>query len=153
MAVINPEKLFDHLEKTMKKSKAKSFKRWQKQAKKVIKKEMLANIKKGKSPVSGQGSYKDYSESYKKQIRGKLGKQYNKKVKPVNLKLSGKMLKSLKVKNIRKGISVYFSSKIAKYHNGQGRVNRYMIPTESGQEFRRDIKIKLARIYKKVFKI
>lgn len=52
-------------------------------------KEMIAS---GQSPVRGYGRFDGYSDSYKKDIKGTLGKRYRKTVRPVNLLLTGEML-------------------------------------------------------------
>ena len=55
------------------------------------------HILKGKSPIQGQGKFKKYSDSYKRDIRRRL-KAFGKRVRPVNLKLSGQMLSTFFVK-------------------------------------------------------
>ena len=62
---------------------------------KTIKEQILRVIEQGQSPVKGQAKYKKYSDSYKDQI--KKGVHPGKKQTPVNLKLTGKLHKSLKV--------------------------------------------------------
>ena len=142
MAVIQPDKLYKYLNDTLEKGKKASLKRWQKEAKPIIKEEILSYVSRGKSPVKNEGNFKPYSPSYRKKDKS-----------VVNLKVTGKMLKSLKVKTTLKGISVFFSSAIMKYHNGQGRVDRLTLPVENNQEFRKEIKQRLAKAYKKIFKL
>jgi len=152
MATIKPNELSKYLKNRVNDANKKTFKKWQTRAKKEIKVEMLEYISKGKSPVEGEGNYEKYSDSYKKQIRKSLSKKYGKKIRPVNLKLTGAMLKSLKSRATIKGISVWFSSKIAKYHNGDGRVRRALLPRDN-ERFNRPIRNKLADIYIKLFKL
>ena len=171
MAKIKPSELSKTLEKRVNDAHKKTFKKWQDRAKKEIKVEMLDYISKGKSPVAKEGRYQKYSDSYKKQIKGQLSffkmdgktipfkpngpthpQKYGKKVTPVNLSVTGKMLKSLKSRATIKGISVWFSSKIAKYHNGDGRVRRALLPKDN-ERFNRPIRNKLADIYIKLFKL
>lgn len=142
MAVIRPDQLYKYLNNTLEKAEKASLKSWQTKAKPVIKEEILDYVSKGKSPVKNQGNFEKYSVNYKKKDKS-----------VVNLKVTGKMLKSIKVKKTLNGISVFFSSPIMKYHNGQGRVDRLTLPVENNQEFRKEIKQKLASLYKKIFKI
>ena len=106
-----------------------------------LKKEVLNSISQGKSPVAGEGPYQKYSDSYKKQFR-RLGKT----ARPVNLKVTGKMLNSFKVRALINGFVLWFTSPIAKYHNGEGRVDRIMLPGE-GQTFNKNIIAKLRKRY------
>ena len=142
MAVIKPDKLFKSLMNTLDKAEKSTLKGWQNKAKKEIKSEMLDYVSKGKSPIENKGNFAKYSPNYKKADKS-----------VVNLKVSGKMLKSIKSKAINNGISVYFSSPIMKYHNGKGRVDRYTLPIENNNRFRREIRKNLANLYKKIFKI
>ena len=89
----------------------------------------------------------------------KFIKQFNselasKRVSPVNLTVSGKMLNSFKVKNRKGGISLFFTSKTAAYHNnGTDKIpRRAMLPTEQGEEFNRNITLRLREIATKTIK-
>jgi hypothetical protein len=110
----------------------------------IAKHEVLKAISDGKSPVRGEGNYQKYSDSYKKAIRG--GRLGNKSVRPVNLKVSGKMLNSIKTRITKTGFVLWFSSSIAKYHDkegaGKSKVIRRMLPRD-GEKFRIDIQNKL----------
>lgn len=96
------------------------------------------NIKRGTSPVKGEGRYTKYSDSYKDAIKGGRYKGESKKITPVNLTLSGKMLNSFKVESISSGIRMIFKDKKAKYHNelgaGKAKTIRKMLPLE-GESF------------------
>lgn len=145
MATIRPNELAQYLKKRVNDSQKKTFAKWQEQASKIIKEEVESYLDEGKSPVEGQGKYEPYSPAYAK----KKGKPRN----PVNLKDTGKMRASAKVRKVEDGISFWLSSKIAKYHNGQGRVNRLIYPTKQGQKFARPIRQRLAKLYVRLFKI
>ena len=109
------------------------------------------NILKGKSPVKGKGRYKKYSDGYKKFI-----KQFGKRARPVNLKLSGQMLSTFFVKVTRRGIDVGFKDKLADIHNRQGagksKVIRRMLPTRSGEVFNRSISDSIRKALEKALK-
>jgi hypothetical protein len=70
----------------------------------------------------------------------------NKKPRPVNMKLSGKMLNSLKHRINKKSLTVYFDDKKAVYHNvdgaGKSKVLRRLLPRR-GEEFSRLIQKKI----------
>ncbi len=52
-------------------------------------KEMIAS---GQSPVRGYGRFEVYSDSYKEDLKGALGKKLGKTVRPVNLYATGEMI-------------------------------------------------------------
>jgi hypothetical protein len=62
-----------------------------------------------------------------------------KRLRPVNLKVTGEMLRSIKSRIIKNGIAVWFTDEKAKYHNtlgaGKSKVIRRMLPSESGEQF------------------
>lgn len=95
---------------------------------------ILYRILQGKSPVKGYGPFDKYSDSYKKQIR--RGYYPGKQIRPVNLKLNGMMLRSLKIRNTQKGFTLFFSDEKANWHQyGEGTVPvRRMLPDE-GEKF------------------
>lgn len=107
------------------------------------------NILKGKSPVRGGAArYEKYSESYKKQIRG------IKRPSPVNLKLTGDLINSLKFTNIPKGLRVEFTDEKAPWHdNGEGKLpQRKLLPTRTGEEFSIIIQRKIKALLDKLIK-
>lgn len=93
------------------------------------------NIKKGNSPVNGAGKFEPYSDSYIAAIKSGRYKKDGKKTKPVNLTLTGKMLKSFKVQKTGGGLSMTFTDKKADYHNllgaGPSHTLRPMLPIGS----------------------
>lgn len=107
-----------------------------------IKSTILERIAKGISPVKGQGRFKQYSPSYLKQI--KKGKYPGKGKRPVNLYLSGDMIKSFYVTPITRGFKIGFKDIKAWYHNDTGpggnrKFLRRLLPTISGENFTRSI--------------
>jgi len=99
--------------------------------------EIKASIESGISPVAGKGRFKQYSRLYAN--RFKSGFRL-----PVNMTQTGAMLKSLKAKGRRPGVlEVEFESDLAEIHNddgaGKSKVIRRLLPTKTGETFRRDI--------------
>jgi hypothetical protein len=56
------------------------------------------------------------------------GLGFNKLKSPVNLRVSGKMIESLKAIVSSNSVTIQFDSEIAKYHNGYGKVDRQILP-------------------------
>ena len=149
MVKISANQIAKELNKRERKARSKAMEKWKKLAKPLVKSEIKKRIAKGISPVSKQPNYQKYSESYKK-----TRKRFGKGVRPVDLNLTGKMMKSLSAKSIKDGISIFFTSAIAKYHNGKGRVRRATLPIDSqGESFKNGIKKNLRNLFIKVFKI
>ena len=131
-----------------------------KQLERAYREEILKSIGKGVSPVKGQGRFEKYSKSYTDAIKNKRYSQYNKRTRPVNLKLSGKLWKSLKVKARTNKLIVSFDNKLADIHNrlgaGKSKTVRRMLPTEKGEQFNRSIQLRvrevLTRIANNIFK-
>jgi hypothetical protein len=90
---------------------------------------------------------KDFIKQHNSHLSGK-------KVSPVNLTLTGKMLNSFKVKIRNNKISLFFSDKKAAYHNnGTDKIpRRAMLPTESGEEFNRNITLRIREVVSKSIK-
>jgi hypothetical protein len=141
---------------------------------------IVDNILKGISPVEGFGRFQQYSASYIKQIEhNRIADKKNNKAadkalskgltpidkrnhgtaelfrgklkSPVNLKLSGFMLASIKGEVNQNGAKISFDSPIAKYHNGDGKVYRPMLP-KGGQVFSSLIMKKLKDMLKNALK-
>jgi phage gpG-like protein len=85
--------------------------------KKHIKKTIITRMEKGLSPVRGKGRFQVYSNSYKEGIREGRYSRFGKGISPVNLKLSGKLHRSIKTRITKNGASVWFTDKKAKWHN------------------------------------
>ncbi len=124
----------------------------------TLEKEIKESIERGVSPVHGKGRFVKYSDTYKEQMG--TGKLRNKKPRPVNLTLTGKLLKSLRVRITNKGLSISFDNKLADIHNregaGKSKTVRRMLPTEKGEQFSRSIRVRLTevldRVATKIFK-
>lgn len=107
--------------------------------------ELEQQITSGLSPVAGVGRFPDYSDSYKDEIersdgviKGTDGQFWTgKKLRPVNLKVSGAMLKSLRIKAMVETVKVTFLSKFAAYHDGGNPhiPRRPLLPTGPGEKF------------------
>ena len=108
---------------------------------------MLADVRIGRSPVAGQGQFKAYSKSYKKAIRSGRYSRLGKQSRPVNLKLSGKMLNSFKIRKTQKGFTIFASDKKMDWHNrgipSNNLPKRQVFPSEGGQTLNRNIITKL----------
>jgi len=84
--------------------------------KEIIKDTILDYMKKGNSPVSGHRPFEKYSDDYKEGIRKGYYSRFGKGIRPVNLKLSGKLHRSIKARITKHGASVWFTDKKAKWH-------------------------------------
>ena len=135
-----------------------------------VKQAMVQDMIVGVSPVKGKGKWKRYSKSYKDAIKGKVrffrkggkvvaikpkrGKRISnnvtknasptKQIRPVNLRLSGGLHKSLKIftrggflRNFR--LIFLFKSRLADIHDrrgaGKSKVIRRLLPTRRGEQF------------------
>jgi hypothetical protein len=125
-------------------------------------KEIENSILKGISPVKGKGRFVKYSDSYRDQIKEKRNKvlvMAGKRIRPVNLKVTGKLLKSLSWELEGKFLILKFGNIIADYHNrlgaGKSKTIRRMLPTRRNEVFNRviDKKVRdaLKRYAKKLF--
>ena len=97
------------------------------------------SILKGKSPVQGGGRFKRYSESYRKAIRnGRL--TFGKSVTPVNMKLTGEMIKSFYVRATPLGFKLGFTDIKAVWHDlGLGNLPVRKLLPGIGEKFNRRI--------------
>lgn len=130
-------------------SKIKKFKDIaKKRTRDILEKEITKSIERGVSPVDKKGRFDKYSDTYLKQIKGK--KIPGKRQRPVNLKVTGDLLKSLKVKVTNKGLRISFDNKLADIHNrrgaGKSKTVRRMLPTEKGEQFNRSIRRRLTEV-------
>lgn len=154
---------------------------------KVLDREIVSTILKGRSPVKGEGRFKRYSQSYRQEIKGeaylnpdsgeyfifrnvkgrvipievenkkiKQSKEFrDKKVSPVNLKLTGKLLSSffIRLKNATTLI-IGFDNELADIHNRQGagksKVVRRMLPSK-GERFNASITRKIRDAARRAF--
>lgn len=89
----------------------------------------------------------------KKKTYAKQGLGYNKKLRPINMTLSGKMLDSLKAGNRRDEAMIWFDDEKATYHNEGAKLwhggelpKRRLLPTNDGERFHKNV-FKLIRSY------
>jgi hypothetical protein len=119
-----------------------------------MEKEIKSSIKRGVSPVKGFGRFVKYSQVYRDAIKSKRYSKFAKRVRPVNLKLSGELLKSLLVKITKPGISISFDNKLADIHNregaGKSKTVRRILPTKPGEQFSRSITTRLKEVLDRV---
>lgn len=112
-----------------------------------IKQAIIQDMIKGISPVKGAGKYKKYSKGYIKEIRSGKSKRMReatlKSIRPVNLRLTGTLHRSLSSLFKRGALIIQFKNFLADIHNrrgaGKSKVIRRMLPTEKGEQFNRRI--------------
>jgi len=109
-------------------------------------------IKKGISPVDGEGRFQKYSESYRNAI--KSGRYPSKKVSPVNMTLSGEMLGSLRFVKKNDKLFIEFEDEKAYWHqNGKGRLpKRKLLPVSRFDSFNKRITQLLIKALKTALK-
>jgi len=137
------------------------FEEWANEAGESTKKQVLEHISSGISPVKGEGRFKKYSTSYKKAIKAGRYASFDKKLRPVNLKLSGKLLKSLKLTVFKKVFRLAFTAttksgdNLANIHSikgaGKAKAIRKMLP-QDGEEFSETINRKNVKILKLIIR-
>lgn len=134
--------------------------------KKIIADEILYFIKIGVSPVKGGGDrpknsgggsrFVKYSKSYLSAIKRGNGELAEKLKAPVNLFVTGKLYKSIRVSGGSNKTYVSFDSPIAKYHNelgaGKAKTIRRLLPTGKDEEFSKVIQNKIVQTLKDVVK-
>lgn len=131
-------------------------KRFQKEIPDLLEKEIVdRSIKKGISPVKGQRRFQKYSNSYRRSIKDGRIKGKN-KISPVNMIVTGTMLKSFFVRPFRNGVKIGFLDPLAVIHNDLGasvrKVIRRLLPTKPNEEFNRSIFINLRRTLRKIIR-
>jgi len=121
---------------------------------KSLEKEIVKSIERGVSPVKGKIRFPNYSRSYQKEIRA--GRVDGKRARPVNLKVTGELLKSIFFKITKKGVLIGFDNFLADIHNrrgaGKSKVVRRMLPTNQGEEFSRSITLRMREVLNKLAK-
>lgn len=122
---------------------------------KFIKEEVINSITSGRSPVGGtRARYDKYSTSYVEAMGS--GELKQKKQRPVNLTLTGKMLKSIKSKKYKDYVRVWFEDEKAKYHDklgaGKSKVIRRMMP-HTGEQFNAGIRRRIANALREAIKL
>ena len=123
---------------------------------KELKKQILIDINGGRSPVKGQGRFKKYSKSYLDAIKKGRYNEYGKSKRPVNLKLTGALLKSLFIKKVSNDLQIGFDNELFDIHNNKGagksKTIRRMLPTEQGETFNRSITLRIREVVNAVAK-
>lgn len=112
------------------------------------------SIEKGVSPVQGGGRFKRYSDSYRKAIKNDYEsvKEKHGKQSPVDMTLTGDMLKSLDIVDSKPGtVRLEFDDPKAYYHNnsgaGKSRVIRRLLPDREGEKFSRSVQLTVLGIF------
>lgn len=109
-------------------------------------------IKKGLSPVDGEGRFQKYSDSYRDAIRE--GRFKDKRASPVNMYLSGDMMGSLKLEEKGEKVYLTFDDKKAYWHQkGKGNLPvRKLLPVGRFEGFNKRILDLLVRALKRALK-
>lgn len=100
-----------------------------------------ANLKKGMDAIDGRSNAKSAA----------IFRNAGKRKSPVNMTVSGVMLGSIQGRVTPQGAEIKFDSPIAKYHNGEGRVDRHIFP-KNGESFSSLVMKKLRDLLKESFK-
>ena len=151
---------------------------------KIYRQGILSSMSKGRSPVFKGRWDRPYSKSYRDAIKGKVTFRhiegigvvpipgpdaailiFGKKLRPVNLKLSGQLWNTLKVRPSGTGrIKAQFKDKVADFHNRLGVPSpatpkrkggvsiRRMLPTFAKEEFNKDIQKRVQRLLERIVK-
>jgi hypothetical protein len=138
-------------------SNKRTFKKWQSLMQsrlgKFLQNEIVnESILKGKSPVKPGRRYQTYSDSYKRQIKTRFT---FKRISPVNLKLTGKLLDSFTTSTRGNKLRISFTDKKAVYHDeGTNKIpQRKMLPSRRGERFARLIERNVQRLAEKVYNL
>ena len=109
-------------------------------------------IRKGISPVDGEGRFQGYSKSYKDSI--KEGNYPGKKPSPVSMYLTGEMLGSLRFVKENGKLFIEFEDEKANWHNkGKGNLpKRRLLPTGVFERFNKRITDLLVKALKSALK-
>lgn len=133
---------------------------------KIIPKMIVDYIQKGISPVKmksakiqntgNKNRFIEYSELYKSGMGKGKSDMRAKRQRPVNLTLTGKMLKSIKSMKKKNSVKIWFSDKKAVYHNDEGAgkagVIRRMLPRE-GEQWAVKIERKIVEALEKAIRL
>lgn len=146
----------------IKKRESATISSWQAGATDILRQEINAAFDRGQSPVEkggtkqtgGRPRYQGYSKLYSLHIKKGYYDQFGKKLRPVNLLLSGKMRNSLIISNIKNGLKLRYTDEKAEYHDrlgaGKSKVIRRMLP-DTGESFSRVITQKLRQLFITLF--
>lgn len=110
----------------------------------IIKEAITDFLSKGISPVEGKGRFVKYSSSYTSAILNGRYVKFGKAVRPVNLKLTGKLHNSIKIRPTASGLTIWFSDKKAEYHqNGTSKMPQRKLLPDDGELFSQAINEKI----------
>lgn len=153
-------KLQKYFEDSAQKAKVKATR----QVAQFIQSKMLDLISKGISPINGRARFEGYAaqrqiNKNKKAYPDNLKKDFpNKRKRPVNLKLSGKFLKSLKAypvtaSKIKIGYTSEYGKKLESGHREgvNGQPERPTIPEMPGESFARPILSGILKLFRDSF--
>lgn len=122
---------------------------------KKLREVILSEMNKGNSPTKSK-KWVPYSDSYKDAIKDGRYSRFRKRTVPVNLKLSGKLHKSLDVRLVNGYLKIEFKDEKADWHDkGAGRLPvRRILPNEN-EEFSNKIQrlfdMSIKKLVKKYF--
>jgi len=137
---------FKNVKSKLKKYQSESIKAINDEIGKLI----LKDIEGGRSPVKGTVRFQKYSDSYRDAIKAGRYRSFSKSRSPVNLKLTGKLLKSLQVTMKSNKIEITFTDDLFEIHNSKGagksKVIRRMLPTNNGELFNKSITLRIREI-------
>jgi hypothetical protein len=126
-------------------------KEWQQKSPPILIRNIKTTIQSGNSPVKESGRFVEYSPSYKKAIL--RGVYPGKRLRPVNLTLTGRMMNSLIARNTNTGFTLYFTNKLAKIHSqigaGKSRTIRKVMPGR-GESFKKSITLESDEMVRKI---
>lgn len=109
-------------------------------------------IKKGISPVDGQGRFERYSDSYRTAIKAKRV-QGKTTVSPVNMYQTGEMLGSLRALQKGSKVIIEFTDKKAAYHQfAEGSMPVRKLLPQNGESFTKRITQLILKALKKAIK-
>jgi hypothetical protein len=118
-----------------------------------LKREIVASINRGFSPVAGQGRFAKYSTSYKRSIKRGQYSQFSKRRSPVNLRLSGKLLASIFSKRMGRKLVIGFDNELADIHTNKGagksKTIRKMLP-QGNERLSKSIRLRLQQVLDQV---
>ena len=122
----------------------------------LMKEDIVKSIERGNSPVDGEGRFEKYSSSYINAI--KKGRIPSKRARPVNLKVTGELLKSIASKITSTGFKIFFRKKVngkdlAGIHSfegaGKSKTIRMIMPDKDG-DYKRSVKLRADKLLIKV---
>lgn len=159
MAGLDFKNIFKDINRDLRKIKREVVKASGKEAAEELKRDIVKTIESGNSPVKGQKRFEKYSDSYQTAIKDK--RYPGKRIRPVNLKLTGELLRSIASRVTTLGITIFFTKKVksklgtknlAEIHSfegaGKSKTIRMIIPEKDG-DFKTSVKLNATNTIKK----